>query len=143
MSIKYVQFTVVINNFNMQNKINRRNLEDSLEDFGFTYFGSPIPTSIPFRFGLSGFPLMTGQSNDNGTQITVFEKNVQLSVVYDESIFGDRQKYFAYISEKISPVVNFLKGLNSTYVYSGFTANYLFENFDNAIRQIRKRQNIL
>ena len=118
MSIKYVQFTVVINNFNMQNKINRRNLEDSLEDFGFTYFGSPIPTSIPFRFGLSGFPLMTGQSNDNCTQITVFEKNVQLSVVYDESIFGDRQKYFAYIREKISPVVKFLKELNSTYVYS-------------------------
>lgn len=139
MNIRYVQFTAVIDNFDVQNKANRRNLEDSLGDFNFTYFGLPVQSSpLPFHFGLSGFPLMTGQSNDNCTQITVFEKNVQVSVVYDKNIFSSRQEYFAYIRDKISIIVKFLEKLSVTYVYSGFTARYLFENFDNAIELLNR-----
>ena len=132
MIIDNIQFAAFCKNLKIDDKVIRRQIEDSLGDFSFSFFNfSP-------KFDIAS--TMMGQTEHGHSRLQISDKTVQLFITFDEVFRNDSERCFEYAYKKIEDVAQMINNIEGNF-HSGVVIQYLFDEnkySDDAINLINR-----
>lgn len=114
-----LQFAAVYPNLRIDDKDIRRTIEDSLNEFSFSF--------ISFPTNIFTSPMMHGQTEHGHSSLQIVNKNVRLFITFDEKFCTDREKCFSYAYSKIDSITKALNQIDTS-LHSGIVIQYLLKN---------------
>ena len=121
MIVDNIQVAFFCSELKIDNKEIRRQIEDSLNEFSFSFFNFP-----PVE-GTIIAPSMIGQTPHGHSRLQIEDKVVRLFVAFDEVFRHDRNKCFDYAFNKIDVISHMICEINKQFS-TGIVVQYLFDD---------------
>ncbi len=130
--ISNLQYSISLRELDLENKDNKRFIEDSLEDFHFSYWA--IPPDAPVDV-----VRMVGQTKHGHSFLQFSNKLAHLTINFDDNYKDNVSKCMEYASEKLLKLVDSLEKLKVNVSYGGVIAQYIYEDIEKPIERLRKK----
>lgn len=129
--IKSMQYSIAFAGLNLDEKNDRRAIEDLLPDFKFSILNMPpqAPAEI-IR--------MSGATEHNHSLLNFSNVRADLYIQYDDKYNADPSKCFSYGNEKVSEVIDVLKQKNVNLNYIGVIVQHAID-ISNPVMAIKEK----
>lgn len=127
-----IQYSISLLGFDVSEKEKRRQLEDVLTDFKFSYWN--VPESVP-----QDVVRMVGQT-EHGHSFLRFSNNLaHLIINYDADYNSNIEKCMEYAHDKADKLTDALEKMSVSVAFSGVIAQYVYEDIKKPIECLTKK----